>query len=139
MSFDALKDMCRESGLSPRGTREQLVDRLVEEAPSDDSHEDTDEDDEDEELAEWRTKERKLRSKLAKEQAFELRKQCRDKSLNPTGSTADMIDRIVKNDLPKPAPKIVENNPARRALRAKYEKMKVFELQRYLEADGADR
>ena len=50
-----------------------------------------------------------------------------------------MIDRLVEDQLPKPEPKIVEGNPARRALREKYEKMKIFELQRYLEADGADR
>jgi hypothetical protein len=45
----------------------------------------------------------------------------------------------VKNDLPKPEPKVAEDNPARRALRAKYENMKIFELQRYLQAEGADR
>ena len=138
MSFDALKDLCREFGLSPQGTRERIVDRLVEEGPSDDE-DTTDEDDGDEAMAEWRRKDRKLRSRLAKEPTHELRKLCRDKSLNPTGSDEVMIDRIVKNDLPKPEPKVVEDNPARRALRAKYENMKIFELQRYLQAEGADR
>ena len=138
MSFDALKDLCREFGLSPQGTRERIVDRLIEEGPSEDEHT-TDEDDGDEAMEEWRRKDRKLRSQLAKQPTHELRKMCRDKSLNPTGSDEVMIDRIVKNDLPKPEPKVVEDNPARRALRAKYENMKIYDLQRYLQAEGADR
>ena len=34
---------------------------------------------------------------------------------------------------------VKDTSPARRALRAKYEKMKVYDLQRYLQAEGADR
>ena len=138
MSFSQLKDLCRDHGLSPQGARDKIIDRLVDEAPSDESQED-DAGDKDEEMDEWRRAERKLRAKLGKVNTFELRKKCRDSNLNPTGSDEVMIDRLVEDQLPKPEPKIVERNPARRALREKYEKMKIFELQRYLEADGADR
>ena len=46
MTSNELKAKCRDFGLSIYGTRDALVDRLLEEGPSDDSHEDTDEDDE---------------------------------------------------------------------------------------------
>ncbi len=156
MTMSQLKKMCKDSWLDEDGDKDDLVERLVDydkppggwgkrrsptkQSPRRREKRKRKEYDalasEDDELAEWRRKERKLRSKLAKKQAFELRKLCKDRTLNPTGSCEVMIDRIVMNDLPKPPPK--EDNPARRALRAKYEKMEVYKLRHYLRADGAD-
>ena len=134
MSFGALKDLCSERGLSPQGGRDKIVERLVDEDPSDESEAD----DEDEEMAQWQRDVKRIKSKLSKQSTFELKQMCREKTVNPTGSDDVLIEKIIERELPKPDPKVVEHNPARRALREKYEKKKLYELQQYLRADAAN-